>query len=517
MSVLVTLMWASTAMALLSADATNVYTSCCSYDGGVTCSMNTWCDASSANCQTLAPDGCSGTWATSAMAIDKTYISQKSVCNAKDAASNEELGHSCLDWNAGSAPMEAAAAAYAQRLTLTGDDVPIFTVGSVGHSTTNYNMGKCFQFKLSGVSRPLIMQAVNEGHDVNSGSIDVMMGAGGEGEYLGCTGPDYNAAPMFGSYSYPGVFGDTTLSGGPATRAKCGDLPEWASAMDQSSLPSGAESLRQHCEASFALKLRPTNSGTADNPLITSRSWVACPAELVEITKLKRTDEPQVDAPVSQDSELTPASYATRMMDCCKPSAGFVANVPHVDQAYPAVMACKADGFTRMDGTTSPYASSPKVDTTTLVATTTPSATTSPSATTMPDAITTPSSTSTPATTKCIVQFFEGNGPNKKKWTYTVTADGKGATETRDFKKSNKNDEMTSLCISQVGCRVYLYKHKKLRGTPKYFTGQSTSTKNRECGTFFNKKDLEHGQCNPLGCSGNYNDEVTSFKVVAAP
>merc|ERR1711988_1858022 len=137
------------------------------------------------------------------------------------------------------------------------------------------------------------------------------------------------------------------------------------------------------------------------------------------------------------------------MMDCCKPSAGFVANIPNVDQAYPAVMSCKADGFTRIDGTISPYASSPKGDTTTLVATTTPVATTTRIATT------------TTATTKCVVQFFEGNGPNKKKWTYTVTVDGKGATETRDFKKSHKNDEMTSLCISQVGCTVYLYKHKK--------------------------------------------------------
>jgi len=200
------------------------------------------------------------------MAIDKTYISQKSVCNAKDAGSNEELGHACMDWNAGSAPMEAAAAAYAQRLSLMGDDVPIFAVGSVGHTTTNSNMGKCFEIRLSGVSRPLLIQAVNEGVDVNSGSIDIMMGAGGEGAYLGCTGPDHNAAPMFGSHSYPGVFGDTRTSGGPATKAKCNDLPEWAAGIDQSNLPGGAESLRQHCEVSFDMSLRPPDSGIAGNP-----------------------------------------------------------------------------------------------------------------------------------------------------------------------------------------------------------------------------------------------------------
>lgn len=504
MMVLVNRMAASIALALIGVHATNVYTSCCSYDGGITCSMKPWCDAATVNCETPVPDGCGGTWATSAMAIDKTYISQKSVCNAKDAASSEDFGHACMDWNAGSAPMEAAAAAYSQRLSLTGDDVPIFAVGSVGHATANYNMGKCFQFKLAGVSRPLIMQAVNEGRDVKSGSIDVMMGAGGEGKYLGCTGPDYDAAPMFGSYSYPGVFGDNAMSGGPETRAKCDNLPEWASAIDQSNLPSGAESLRQHCEASFDLKLRPANSGNDDNPVITSRSWVACPSELVEITKLKRTDEPQLDASVNQDSELTSASYATRMMDCCKPSAGFVANVPKVDQGYPAVMSCKSDGFTRMDGTTSPYASIPNVDITTPVAATTAA----------------PSATTTQASTKCVVQFFEGNGPNKKKWTLTVTADGKGAIETQDFSKThkNKNDEMTALCISQVGCTVYLYKNKKLRGTPKRFIGQRDSTKNQDCGTFYGKSDLEHGQCiQGLGCSRNYNDKITSFKVIAGP
>jgi len=60
---------------------------------------------------------------------------------------------------------------------------------------------------------------------------------------------------------------------------------------------------------------------------------VPCPDELVAITQLKRTDEPS--AAVDEASQLTASSHATRMMDCCKPSAGFVGNVPNFDQDYP--------------------------------------------------------------------------------------------------------------------------------------------------------------------------------------
>ena len=63
-----------------------------------------------------------------------------------------------------------------------------------------------FKFTLQGIAQSLCMQAVNEGEDVASGNIDVMMGSGGVGAYLGCTVPDYHADPMFGPHSYPGFF-----------------------------------------------------------------------------------------------------------------------------------------------------------------------------------------------------------------------------------------------------------------------------------------------------------------------
>lgn len=479
------------------ATATNTYTSCCSYDGGITCSGSSWCDASEANCN--ADCGATGgVWAQHAMDIDKTYLQQKSVCDARYAQAGEELGHACIDWNAGSQSMEAAAMVYAQRLGLGSDATPIFAVGSVGHAQANYHMGKCFQFTLAGVSRPLLLQAVNEGDDVDSGNVDVMMGAGGEGLFNGCTGPDYGASPMFGSYSYPSVFGDTTDSGGPEIKADCAILPDWPAATDAAALPTGAEGLTQLCEASFGLSLRPANSKTEGNPSITSRAWVPCPDELVAITQLKRTDEPS--AAVDEASQLTASSHATRMMDCCKPSAGFVGNVPSFDQDYPAVLSCKADGFTRMDGSFSPYAGGSTA--TTTAATTAAPATTGTTPTTPTTATAAPATTTTTAATSCTVKFWEGNTGNRDEWEVVKTV-ANGQSLSINWKNSGKNDEMTSLCISQTGCTVTLYKNKNFRGNSKSFTG--TDTKHKGCGTFFSKSDF-----------GAMNDAVTSFKITAA-
>jgi hypothetical protein len=456
-----------------------------------------------------------GSWATSALKIDQTYLKQKTVCNAKDATAEEleNLGHACLDWNAGSAPMEAAAIAYRQRVGLSESEAPIFAVGSVGHERSNFNMGKCFEFALEGVSRALLLQAVNEGWDVDSGDIDVMMGAGGEGDYTGCTSPGHGADPMFAQtsgtqYSYPGAFGDSKMSGGPATRSKCADLPKWPSDIAESNLPGGAETLIEHCQASFNLNLRPADSALSANPLILSRKWVACPSEMVQVTKFKRWDEPA--SPITQASPS--GARATRMMDCCKPSAGFVANNLNFDQNYPAVLSCKADGFTRMDGSMNPFASTTPGVTAGPAVTTTLVVTTSLAATTIPAAATTPAATTTVSDT-CIVKFFEGNGNNNGEWTYTATVKA-GKTFSKDWKKSNKNDELTSLCISQPGCKVELYENKKWKGVPKFFVG---GRHNKGCGTFISKGDLNTRQgIQGVGITGRFNDKVTSWRVTAA-
>lgn len=272
------------------------------------------------------------------MLNDASYNVQ-SVCAGGSA-------YACMDWNAGSFAMTSAASDYAAR---TGEPVPIFGVGSVGHTDTKYNMGKCFKFTLETTSQPIIFQAINEGGDVMSGNVDLQMAAGGEGAFLGCTNPSGGGTPMFaGVGDYPSVFGEHPFSGGPSTKDQCQLLPEFPSALPDNDVPPGAVSLIEECERSFDLKLRKPPGNGDTNPRILTRSWIPCPDELVELTGLKRTDDPA--QAIDQASDISDSSHMTRMMDCCKPSAGWIGNVYNYDANFPAVMACQADGFTRLDG-----------------------------------------------------------------------------------------------------------------------------------------------------------------------
>merc|ERR1712039_496534 len=58
------------------------------------------------------------------------------------------------------------------------------------------------------------------------------------------------------------------------------------------------------------------------------------------LTGLDRTD--------GSESETVGTGEVTTMMDCCKPSAGWVGNVPSADTSFPAVVPCVADGYTRV-------------------------------------------------------------------------------------------------------------------------------------------------------------------------
>jgi hypothetical protein len=173
--------------------------------------------------------------------------------------------------------------------------------------------------------------------------------------------------------------------------------------------------------------------------------------------------------------------------------------------ACPGVLACMPllTTSTRNNVATTKEDTTPTAITTTLAVTTMPTETTTLLATTS-DVATIVPTTTLPAVTECTVKLFEGNGANRDEWQYSVTVKGKGSTVSKDWKDSSKNDELTSLCISQPGCTVYLYKNKKLRGASKVFVG--TSAHNRGCGTFYGKSDL-----------GAFNDRMTSFEVVAAP
>merc|ERR1712124_233652 len=99
-----------------------------------------------------------------------------------------------------------------------------------------------------------------------------------------------------------------------------------------------------------------------------------------------------------------------------------------------------------MDGSSSPYAAGASATVTTT--TTAAPATTTTAA---------PATTSTTAATSCTVKFWEGNTGNRDEWDVVKTV-ANGQTLSVDWKNKGKNDEMTSLCISQTGCTVVLYK-----------------------------------------------------------
>ena len=98
---------------------------------------------------------------------------------------------------------------------------------------------------------------------------------------------------------------------------------------------------------------------------------VKCPSELVSLTQIQRTDDPSTynieeanRPPPYQNGapDLEPCRCScgnndckfclTRMMDCRKPSAGFVDNLQGGDlleDGMKVLQPCASDGYTRID------------------------------------------------------------------------------------------------------------------------------------------------------------------------
>ena len=96
---------------------------------------------------------------------------------------------------------------------------------------------------------------------------------------------------------------------------------------------------------------------------------VKCPAELVELTQIQRKDDPntyeieEANRPSAYQNNPTikpcqcscgafDCKYClTRMMDCRKPSAGFIDNLQSdlLVDGLKVVQPCTADGYTRID------------------------------------------------------------------------------------------------------------------------------------------------------------------------
>jgi hypothetical protein len=231
-----------------------------------------------------------------------------------------------------------------------------FGVGTYGRKDDDmHGLGMCVQLEVDGVDRDIIAQSINTGFDVAGNQFDLQIGAGGTGAYNTCSGG--KGAMFSGSKEAWGQ-----QYGGPENRTQCADLPRYP--RDGDAMKAAGDDLVQLCEYGFEKGVRG-DSGDDGNPSILSIVRVPCPRELVNLTQLRRTDEPDEMSEEETSVRRLKAAHnctpgytgtglawcLTRMMDCRKPSGGFRDNIQKdlVAHGHKLVQPCTADGYTRMD------------------------------------------------------------------------------------------------------------------------------------------------------------------------
>lgn len=256
----------------------------------------------------------------------------------------------CMDWTFGSQSMLAAEHKFNSR---ESDDV-YFGIGTYGASDGMQGIGACFRLTVDTLEKNIIVQSVNTGSDVSGNQFDLQVGAGGAGAYNNCAGKSGSMFP--GSTD---VWG--RQYGGPDSSSQCSDLPQYTQNSDK--MKDAGDDLQKLCQYSFQQNVRGEGGS---NPTLLDATRVKCPAELVELTGIQRSDDPstyQVSGehriagfPSNQQCQAdTPgggtAYCLTRMMDCRKPSGAFKDNIVS-DLVVPGrklVQTCMPDGYTRID------------------------------------------------------------------------------------------------------------------------------------------------------------------------
>lgn len=241
-----------------------------------------------------------------------------------------------------------AEASFNEAGGLSGQQV-YFGVGAYGTSSdAQRGLGACYLLDVTGVDRPLLVQSINTGSDVDGNQFDLMIGDGGAGAFNTCAG---SATSMFpGSYAPWGK-----QYGGVDNREQCAGLPPYPQVAEP--MKAANDSLITMCEASFDKGVRMEGGG---NPSIQAVSRVACPSELVNLTQILRSDEPAKDEPLllqtashqcNAGSGGDLAWCLTRMMDCRKPSGAVKDNIQDklVVPGNKLVQPCTNDGYTRID------------------------------------------------------------------------------------------------------------------------------------------------------------------------
>lgn len=260
------------------------------------------------------------------------------------------LAFACMDWTFQSTRLSKAQATFNAR---NKDDV-FFGLGTYGTSDDAMRgLGACYRLTVSGVSKPLLVQSINTGSDVAGNQFDLQIGDGGAGAFNNCAGKNFSMFP--GSYDAWGK-----QYGGVDNRAQCSGLPKYPKVSGP--MRSAGDDLVSLCEAGFDQGVRQEGGG---NPTIQDIKRVKCPEELVELTWLQRTDEPSdfdsqaslpgfpnFDHQCQADQPGGGTAYClTRMMDCRKPSGGFIDNLKQelLVTGRRVVQPCTQDGYTRID------------------------------------------------------------------------------------------------------------------------------------------------------------------------
>jgi len=269
-------------------------------------------------------------------------------CPSDQPPAGASMAFACMDWTFGSKAQLAAEAAYNAR---SGGAPVYFGVGTYGTSSDpQRGLGMCVQMDVEGVDRPILAQSINTGSDVSGNQFDLQIGAGGAGIFNTCAGGStsmYEGSTAAWGHQYGGV----------DHRAQCSGLPPYPRAA--AAMRAAGDSLVALCEYGFDHGVRGEGGG---NPSILSIARVACPAELVELTQLRRSDEPTASELMVRrlsaahkcragQPGATLAWCLTRMMDCRKPSGAFKDNVEKalVVEGQRLVQPCAADGYTRID------------------------------------------------------------------------------------------------------------------------------------------------------------------------
>lgn len=244
--------------------------------------------------------------------------------------------------------MKEQQAAFQKR---TGEDV-FFGVGTFGTGDdAQQGLGSCFRLQVDGVAKDLLLQSINTGGDVSGNQFDLQMGDGGAGAFNACAG---GSTPGHDTM-FPGPYSSDTWGkqyGGVDTKAQCQNLPTYPEV--STPMKDAGDDLISLCEYSFDQGVR---GQTGTNPSILSIGRVECPEELVYMTQMQRNDDPagfSCGANCVQAQQQCNGGGAwclTRMMDCRKPSGGWIDNVKTelMVDGHSLVQPCTADGYTRID------------------------------------------------------------------------------------------------------------------------------------------------------------------------